>query len=247
MSILLAILISTFLVSLLSFIGVLTLLIKEKLLEKILTFLVALSVGGLMGGAFLHLVPEAIEKYPSQKIFLYILIGFFLFFIIEKMLYWRHCHEGRCPVHTFAYMNLFGDGMHNFIDGLIIAVSFVVNIHLGVAATLAIALHEIPQEIGDFGVLIYGGFKRNKALLFNFLTAIMAIGGGIFGYYLSMFAEVATRFLLPFAAGGFIYVAASDLIPEIKKETNFKKSLLNVLVVIIGILIMQALKLISPK
>ncbi len=247
MNVLLAILISAFLVSLLSFIGVLTLLIKEKLLQKLLIFLVSLSAGGLMGGAFLHLIPEAIKKSAGQETFLYVLAGFILFFVTEKALFWRHCHEGKCPVHTFAYMNLFGDGVHNFIDGLIIAASFVVDFRLGVATTIAIALHEIPQEIGDFGVLIYGGFKKKKALLFNFLTALTAIAGGFFGYYLSMLAESASGFLLPFAAGGFIYIAASDLIPEIKKETNFKKSLLNFSVVIFGILIMEIFKLIFPE
>jgi len=165
-----------------------------------------------------------------------------LFFLVEKILHWRHCHEEKCPVHTFAYMNLLGDAVHNFIDGLVIAASFTVNIPLGIATTFAIILHEIPQEIGDFGVLIYGGMKKTKAVFLNFLTAVLAIGGGIFGYYLSIYVQNITLFLLPFAAGGFLYIAASDLIPEIRKEMDIKKSLINFGVIFLGLLAMYLLK-----
>ena len=245
MKILFWILISTFLVSVISLIGILTLLLKQRLLEKILMFLVALSAGALMGGAFLHLIPEAIEKSMNPSILIYVLIGFAVFFLIEKILHWHHCHKENCPVHAFAYMNLFGDSTHNFIDGLIIAASFIVNIPLGIMTTFAIALHEIPQEIGDFGVLIYGGFKKKRALFFNFLTALTAVIGGIIGYYLSTHTEAFTIFLLPFAAGGFIYIAASDLIPEIKKEGVLKKSLINFGIFILGILITYTVRFIA--
>ncbi len=245
MTALLWILISTFLVSLIAFVGILALMLKEKLLEKILLILVALSAGALMGGAFLHLIPETIEKFESSDIFIYVLSGFALFFFIEKILHWRHCHKRKCSVHTFAYMNLFGDAVHNFIDGLIIAASFVTSIPLGIATTLAVALHEIPQEIGDFGVLVYGGFKKMKALFWNFICAITAILGGIFGYFLSSYMGNFILLLLPFAAGGFIYIAASDLIPEIRKETDLKKSLLVFGTFIIGIVIMFAVKFIG--
>jgi len=249
MSTLLWILLSTFLVSLLAFIGILTLMLREKLLEKILLILVALSAGALMGGAFLHLIPESVEKFPGDEVFIFILLGFILFFFIEKMLHWRHCHKEKCPVHTFTYMNLLGDGVHNFIDGLIIAASFVVNIHLGIVTTLVVAFHEIPQELGDFGVLVYGGFKKTKALLLNFITAITAVAGGIVGYFLSSYITEATVFLLPFAAGGFIYIAASDLVPEIRRgagKMNLKRALVTFGIFIIGILIMYAVKFISP-
>jgi zinc and cadmium transporter len=245
MTTLLWILISTFLVSLIAFVGILALMLKEKLLEKILLILVALSAGALMGGAFLHLIPEAIEKFANDSIFIYVLVGFVLFFFIEKIVHWRHCHIKKCPVHTFAYMNLFGDAVHNFIDGLIIAASFVVSIPLGIATTFAVALHEIPQEIGDFGVLVYGGFKKMRALFWNFICAITAILGGIFGYFLSSYMGNFILLLLPFAAGGFIYIAASDLIPEIRKETDLKKSLVIFGTFIIGIVIMFAVKFIG--
>jgi len=203
---------------------------------------VSLSVGGLMGGAFLHLLPEAVEKFENGDVFLYTLAGFFLFLIIEKIIHWRHCHEDHCPIHAFAYMNLIGDGIHNFIDGIIMAAGFIASPGLGIASTFAIFLHEIPQEIGDFGVLIYGGFSRKKALVFNFLTALTAILGGVFGFYLLSFTEVASKFLLAFAAGGFIYIAATDLIPEIRKETNIRKFITNFLSIFLGILLMYFLK-----
>ena len=241
---LLWILISTFLISLMAFVGILALMLKEKLLEKILLILVALSAGALMGGAFLHLIPEAVEKFAASIVFIYVLIGFSSFFLIEKILHWRHCHKIKCPIHTFAYMNLFGDAVHNFIDGMIIAASFVINIPLGIATSLAVVIHEIPQEIGDFGVLVYGGFKKTKALFCNFICALTAIFGGIFGYCLSSWITGTTAFLLPFAAGGFIYIAASDLIPEIRKETDIKKSLTAFGMFIIGIAMMFAI--ISP-
>jgi len=240
---------STFLVSLIAFIGILALVLRDNLLRKLLLVLVSLSAGALMGGAFLHLLPEALEKAGSheifQTLFLYVLIGFSLFFIIEKVLHWRHCHKGKCDVHTFAYMNLFGEAVHNFIDGLIIAASFVVSIPLGITTTLAVALHEIPQEIGDFGVLVYGGFTKSRALCLNFLIALAAVAGGISGFFLSTTIESSVLFLLPFAAGGFIYIAASDLVPEIRKETRIGRALLNFGIFILGIIIMFIVKFVG--
>lgn len=244
-SILLWILISTFLISIIAFIGILTFALKKKLLEKLLFVLVALSAGALMGGAFLHLIPESIERYDGINIFLYILIGFSLFFLIEKILHWRHCHDENCKVHTFAHMNLIGESVHNFIDGLIIAASFIISIPLGIATSIAVAIHEIPQEIGDFGVLVYGGFDKIKALMLNFIVALAVILGGVLGYFFSGYIEQSAMFLLPFAAGGFIYIAASDLIPEIRKETDIKKSIFIYSIFLLGILIMLAVKLIG--
>lgn len=238
METLIYILISTFIVSLISFIGVLTLLLKENLLRKITIIFVSLSAGTLIGGAFLHLIPEALEKYSSSNIFIYTLFGFLLFFIIEKLLHWHHCHDGKCKVHTFAYMNLIGDGIHNFLDGLIIAAGFLTDINLGIATTTAIALHEIPQEISDFGVLIHGGFKKSKALFINFISALLAILGGLVGYLLYNFMGSIVIILLPLAAGGFIYIGASDLIPEIKKEIKPKIFITNIIIFILGLLMM---------
>ncbi|OGZ84912.1 MAG: hypothetical protein A2401_00100 [Candidatus Staskawiczbacteria bacterium RIFOXYC1_FULL_38_18] len=242
MTTLLYIILSTFAVSLLSFLGIFTLSLNDKLLKKAIFYFVALSVGGLMGGAFFHLLPEAVERFDGTLAFALALAGFFLFLIIEKVIHWRHCHEGDCPVHAFAYMNLIGDGIHNFIDGLIIAAGYIVNPGVGFAATAAVFLHEIPQEIGDFGVLLYGGFSKKKALFFNFLTAVTAVLGGIMGFYFLSFTQNISQFLLAFAAGGFIYIAATDLIPELGKERNIKKSILNLAVIFFGIVIMYFLK-----
>ena len=243
---LLYILLSTFAIALIAFIGIFTLALKDQLLNKILLILVSLSAGALMGGAFLHLIPEAVEGNGGTDVFLFILVGFILFFIIEKVLHWRHCHKGKCDVHTFHYMNLVGDSIHNFIDGLIIAASFIISVPLGITTTIAIAAHEIPQEIGDFGVLIYGGFEKKKAIMLNFSIALLIVVGGVVGYFISKSIEQAVVFLLPFAAGGFIYIAATDLVPEIKKELDIKKSMATMLVFICGILIMWLIKVLLP-
>jgi len=222
-------------------------MIKEKLLQKILLFLVSLSAGALMGGAFIHLLPEAQEKYRDGNMFLIVLLSFIFFFFVEKLLHWRHCHKGECEIHTFGYMNLFGDAVHNFIDGLVIAATFLTDIKLGIATSLAVFLHEIPQEIGDFGVLLYSGFGRKKAIISNFLVALTAVLGGLIGYFLSFSIDRFTTYLLPFTAGGFIYIAASDLMPEIRKETNLKKSLVSFAIFIVGILLMFLVKFIGHE
>ena len=237
--ILLYILGSTFLISLIAFVGALTLVLKENLLRKILSILVSLSAGALIGGAFLHLLPEAILKVDAApdiilNIFLYLLFGFCLFFILEQFISWHHhhhtCHDGDCGIKPFSYLILISDGIHNFIDGLIIAGSFVINPTVGIVTTLAVALHEIPQELGDFGVLVYGGFDKTKALILNLISALTAVLGGLIGYFLSARIEGLAVYILPFAAGTFIYIAASDLIPEIKSDEKFKKSLIHFLV-----------------
>jgi zinc and cadmium transporter len=235
---------ATFIVSLISFVGVVTLALNDKILNKILLVLIGLSAGALMGGAFLHLLPEAVEKSTGLNVYLFVLVGFILFFLIEKVLHWRHCHKGECDVHTFHYMNLVGDSIHNFIDGLIMAASFVVSIPLGITTTIAIATHEIPQEIGDFGVLLYGGFSKKRAIMLNFVVALTAVLGGIVGYFVSKSIENIVVFILPFAAGGFIYIAATDLVPEIRKELDMKKYMATLFVFICGILIMWVTKVI---
>ena len=242
------IILATIIVSLISFVGIITLTLKGQVLNTILFVLIGLSAGTLMGGAFLHLLPEAVESsekfgVPLIDMFLFVLVGFILFFVIEKVLHWRHCHKGECEVHTFTYMNLIGDSIHNFIDGLIMAASFVASIPLGITTTIAISTHEIPQEIGDFGVLIYGGFSKKKAIVLNFLVALTAVLGGLVGYLISSRIANVVLYILPFAAGGFVYIAATDLIPEMKKEVNIKKSMITLVVFICGILIMWLTKI----
>lgn len=239
MFVLLFILLSTFLVSLIAFIGILTFLMKEQLVKKILLILVALSAGALIGSSFFHLILEASEFLSYREISFFTLLGFIILFLVEKIIHWRHCHEARCKVHTFGYVNLIGDGVHNFIDGLIIAASFLSSFKLGLITSLTVILHEIPQEIGDFGVLVYAGLSRKKALFFNFLSALIAIFGGLFGYFIP--SEYVLKVLLPFAAGGFIYIAASDLIPEIREEVKMKRSLVEFGIFLLGIFLMYVL------
>jgi zinc and cadmium transporter len=247
MSVLFWIISSTFLVSLIAFVGILTLSLRERLLKRILLLLVALSAGALMGGAFFHLIPESVVVCAVEELdmlFAYVIAGFAIFFLLEKILYWRHCHDPKCDVHTFGYMNLIGDALHNFIDGLVIAAAFVSNIKLGIAATAAIIFHEVPQEIGDFGVLLHSGFKKQKAILMNFISALAAILGGFVGFLISSQVESFVPMLLPIAAGGFIYIASSDLIPELQKVVDAKKSATTFLVFLFGIVLMWLAKMV---
>ncbi|MDD2689565.1 MAG: ZIP family metal transporter [Candidatus Omnitrophica bacterium] len=238
---------STLLVSLISLVGIFTLLIKDKLLGKILFILIGFSAGALIGSAFLHILPEAIKKSNSIAVFYYLILGLVLFFLLERYFYWRHCHEGVCDIHAFSYLNLIGDGFHNFIDGMVIAASFTLSIKLGLVTTLAIILHEIPQEIGDFGVLIYGGFSKQKALFYNFISALMAMIGAIAGFFLSDFALGFSNFILPLTAGGFVYIAASDLIPEIHREKNLRRSTAAFIAFLFGIILMALAKQLLPE
>ncbi len=249
MSTLSYIILANFIISLGSLVGVFTLSIKEMWLQKILLTLVSLSSGAMLGSAFLHLMPEGLEQSGNPLVFFSIMLGaLVVYLLIEKLLHWRHCHKhsGECNVHAhFGYMNLIGDGAHNFIDGLVIAATFTISIPLGISTTLAMAMHEIPQEIGDFGVLLYSGFSRKKALLANFLTALLAIAGGVIGWVLSSRVEHLSGFLLPVAAGGFLYIALSDLLPEIRKGQSLKLFFINLSFIIGGMLIMLAAKLLG--
>ncbi len=237
------ILVSTSLVSLISLVGIFTLGIKEKFLQKILFGLIGFSAGALIGGAFLHLLPEALTKSTSTFVFSCLILGLVLFFMLERYLHWRHCHEdGTCDIHPVTYLNLIGDGFHNFLDGMVIAAAFIVSFKLGVVTTLAVIFHEIPQELGDFGVLVYGGFTKRKALFYNFISALAAVAGAIAAYFLSDIAKGFANFILPLTAGGFVYIAASDLIPQIHKERDVKRSSLAMLSFLFGIAFMAAVK-----
>lgn len=249
MTIFLNIIIATFLISLIAFIGALTLFLKEKLLDKILLILVAFSAGALIGGAFFHLIPEALESAGlenSLNVFLYVICGFSTFFILENFIKWHHCHKREhVKIMPFSYLILVSDAVHNFIDGLIIAVSFVNSFSIGIITTLVVAFHEIPQEIGNFGVLVYGGIKKTKALLLNFLSATTVLLGGMVGYFISGEISGSITLLLGFAAGSFIYIASSDLIPEIKTCGALEKSASYFFVFLLGVGLMLLLRLFS--
>jgi zinc and cadmium transporter len=245
--VLVQILVATFIISVISLGGILALVLKKDWLNKILLVLVALASGALLGGAFLHLLPEAIaELGPSLSVFLYLLLGFCLFFVLEQFLHWHHQHNTKNQtVKPFSYLILISDGVHNFIDGLVIAASFMVSFSTGVTTTIAVGLHEIPQELGDFGVLVHGGMSKSRALVYNYISAITAIVGGIIGYFASSIIDISTVYLLPFAAGQFIYIAAADLIPEIKHRESLGKSIVHFVTFIAGIIIMLLARLID--
>jgi zinc and cadmium transporter len=241
------ILASTFSVSLISLIGIFTLTIKDNLLPKILFCLIGFSAGALIGSAFLHILPECLENNKSTTVFSYLILGIIIFFIMERFLHWRHCHEeGACKTHAFTYLTLVGDGLHNFIDGMVIAASFGVSFQLGLVTTLAIILHEIPQELSDFAILVYGGFTKKKALLFNFVSALMAMIGALAGYFINDNIQGFSNFILPLTAGGFIYIAMSDLIPEVHKESNQKRATLAFVAFLLGIIFMAVAKKFLP-
>ncbi len=231
------ILAATIVVSLVSLVGIFFLSVREALLNRIALILVAFASGSLIGGAFFHLIPESLERNNDWAM-LIIVIGILSFLVLEKFLCWRHCHEDVCEVHSFVYLNLIGDGIHNFLDGMIIAGSFLVSTEMGIVTTAVILFHEVPQELGDFGVLIYGGFTRSKALLFNLLSAITTIIGGMFAYFYSMYVYDLRFLLLPFAAGGFIYIALVDLIPELHKRRKPQGAWLQFTFILLGIAIL---------
>ncbi len=247
---------SVVIVSLISLIGLSTFGIKTETLKKFLIYMLAFSAGALFGDAFIHLIPGIVKKQGSFGLFpsISLLSGIVLFFIVEKFIHWQHCHipVSKEHIHPFTYMNLVGDGVHNFIDGLIIAGSYLVNLQIGIATTLAVVFHEIPKEMGVFGVLVHGGFSRGKALALNFLTALIAVSGTIIALLIgSEVADITTSILLPIAAGGFIYIAGADLIPELHKETashsspQVAASLLQLLAFVSGIGVMALLLLLE--
>lgn len=236
--ILIWILLATIIMGVLSLVGAVTFILKKDFVDRILILLVGFSAGALIGGAFINILPETIKEFPSPYISFYTLIGFVCFFMLERYLHWRHCHDDACAVHAFTYLNLVGDGLHNFLDGLVIAVAFLTGTSLGIITTLAIVCHEIPHELGNFGVLVYGGFSKRRALTMNFIFSLTAVLGGLIGYFMGQFIQDLPLFLLPFTAGGFIYVAASDLIPELHNQPDIRRANWSFLTFMLGIGVM---------
>lgn len=238
---------SVFLVSALSLLGVFFLSFSREWLQKIIFLLVSISAGALIGDAFLHLLPEMAEKNTTGiGSWLAVISGIIIFFILEKIVHWRHCHITTGPEHPhpLGLMNLVGDVLHNFFDGAIIAGSFIVNIPLGVSTLIAVIAHEIPHEIGNFGILVYAGYSRGRAIFLNFISALTALLGALATVLFATRMASFTDFIIPFTAGGFIYIATADLIPEMKKETAASKSILQLFCILIGVALMLALKLI---
>lgn len=255
---------SILVISLASFVGVFTLGINSEKMKKILIYLISFSAGALFGDAFIHLFPEIVEEWGfSLQISIYLLIGILIFFILEKIVHFQqyHCHGDKCcegelaesphksknkkHVRSFAFMSLIGSSMHNFIDGTIIAASYLVSFQLGLATSIAVFLHEIPHELGDFSILIHGGFEKGRALFVNFVSALVSLLGAVFTFLLSSYVPNLQMILVPIATGGFIYVAGSDLIPELHKVGGIKTSIIQVLTFILGILVMASMLLLE--
>ena len=258
---------SVIIVSLVSFVGLFTLSLREAALRRALALLVSLAAGALLGDALLHLLPEGIEALGSAAgAGALVLGGFLLFFVVERALHWHHFHsEPECDeaqehhgalmhgatgtaqkvIQPAGYLVLISDGFHNLLDGLIIGASYLAGTEIGVATTLAVILHEIPQEVGDFGVLLHAGFARGRALFLNFLSALLAILGVIISLLLGGASSALTLPLVPIAAGGFIYIAATDLVPELHKTRAAGASLTQFLALLLGAGAMAALLMVE--
>ena len=220
--------------SAIALVGSVTLVFPEETLKKLLLPLVALAAGTLLGGALFHMIPAAVDKLGNDlSIYVWILIGFGIFLGLEQFLHWHHCHRAPSEHRPLTYLILIADTLHNFIGGLAVAGAFLIDIRVGISAWIAAAAHEVPQELGDFGILIHGGWNKGKALLYNFLSALTFLVGGLVAYGVSRTIDVT--FLLPFAAGNFIYIAAADLIPEIKHEESARLNIVHFLSFMIGI------------
>ena len=235
---------SVIVVSLISLIGVFSLSVNEKILKKYINFFISLAIGALLGDAFIHIIPEAYKSNVGSNLASILVIGgILLFFIIEKFIHWHHHGEDKeiNHIHPVGKLVLFTDGFHNLIDGAIIGASFLISIPVGLATTLAVILHEIPQEIGDFAVLIHSGYTKRRALWLNFISALTSVVGLIIFFIFGNILPNMAIWIIPIAAGGFIYIAIADLIPELHKTRNVKHSFIQILIIILGVLSMLAL------
>jgi len=242
---------STVIVSLISFIGIFSIIFKKNFFQKILSLIISFAAGTMLATTFFDLLPESFELL-NKKAFFYMFLGIITFFLIEQYIHWHHCNSGRCEKKhnrpkPFVYLNIIGDGLHNLIDGGIIAASYLTNMQLGIITTISIASHEIPQEIGDFSILVHGGLSIKKALLYNLLSALFAV----LGVFLTLFFASSTYYLTPLllsiAAGGFVYLSLADIIPEIQKESEPKKIVLQTFFIFFGIILIYLLMSILPE
>lgn len=233
-------------VSLVSLMGVFTLGMRNDRLQRILFYLVSFSAGALLGDVFIHILPEIMIEETGLSVGVYVLTGIIAFFILERFLLWHHSHTDHDEkVHSVVYLTIFGDALHNFLDGIAIAASFLISVPVGIATTIAVIFHEIPQEIGQFAILLHGGWTKKKALLYNFFSALTAILGVVVVLIFAKDLQKAPVVLLAFGAAGFIYIAMSDLIPELHKEQDVKRSLTQLVWMLAGIAVMAALLLIE--
>ncbi len=241
------ILLSVLIVSAVSLVGVCLFVVSEKLIRNAVIHLVSFSTGVLLGDVFLHMIPELAESDLLEQGVPYILGGILISFVIEKFIHWQHCHvfPSKDHYHPVGIMTLVGDGVHNIVDGLLIAGSFFVNTELGIATTIAVILHEIPQEIGDFAILVYSGYSRKMALFFNFLSALTAVFGALIGIFFVNSVDGLEHVIVSFAIGNFLYIAGTDLLPELHKHTRISQGVLQLISMVAGMGVMYALLLLE--
>jgi len=232
------------------------LLINDEYQKKLLPHTVSFAIGALLGAALLALLPHALlvdESVDFHDLGLTILIGLLGFFLLEKMVLWRHCHSSHCEVHApevntssehghqhekdaSGTLIIIGDAVHNLVDGVLIAAAFMTNVDLGIVTALAVAAHEIPQEIGDFAILLNSGFKRKRALFFNILASMATLVGAVLAYYSLQSMQHALPYILAIAASSFIYIAVADLIPGLHKKTELRETLQQITLIALGVI-----------
>lgn len=237
-------LIAVAVISLLSLVGLITIAFSTNLIKRGTFILVSLAVGVLLGDVFFHILPTL--ELSEISVSLMVMVGILGFFVLEKVLHWHHHHvesDMHAENRAAGINNLVADGLHNFVDGLIIASAFLIDTQLGVATTVAVALHEIPQEIADFGVLLHAGFTRTEALVWNFVSALSAVIGVVVGVLFSENVDSFAPLMTAFAAGAFIYIAMADLIPSLHQHSKQKVSnqVIQVVMILIGIMLMLGL------
>ena len=217
------------------------LLLNNKWLGKISGYLLYFAGGTLLGSALLGLIPEATETIGLEHVVEWVLIGILFFFVLEKIILWRTCHnnDSERQNHAAAPMIIIGDAFHNAIDGVVIAASFLSSVELGIFVTISVVLHEIPQELGDFGILIKSGYSRKKALLYNLLSGSSSLVAGISAYFLLDVVQNYIPYVIAIAASSFLYVSMADLIPEMHKETKPKESAIQIIMILTGVLIIM--------
>jgi len=228
------------------------LVLSEPLRNHVLPHLVSFATGTLLGAAFLGLLPHALGTVAGNDVHIIpmtVLLGLLGFFLLEKMVLWRHCHADHCEVHapdqksrehSTGAMILVGDGLHNFLDGILIAAAFLTDIHLGVVTSVAVAAHEIPQEVGDFAVLLHSGFSRKRAFLYNVLTSLTTVVGGVLAWFALQYVEAILPFVLAIAASSFIYIAVADLIPTLHQRVEGSETFQQIVLIAAGILLIYA-------
>jgi len=234
------------LMSAIALVGSVTLILRESTLERLLQPLVAFAAGSLIGGALFHMIPASLASMPVMTTMGWVVVGFLIFFALEQFLHWHHCHRASATCRQpLTYLVLIGDALHNFLGGLSIAGVFLVDVRLGIAAWIAAAAHEVPQELGDFGVLVHGGWRRRTALLINLLSGLTFLVGGLVAYAASLQADV--RWLVPLAAGNFLYIGASDLVPEVNKAHSVGANLLHFVVLTAGLGLLLAIAIVGGR